>query len=150
MSGPEGGGPPAGASGRRGRGRPGRPTVEEQLGDPGLADKARCLRDQDLSWSQIADRLRVGRSTARRLCQNSSAATRCEVEGKEGLGHVRPEPPFQNGPEIVSELGHHTSTDATGLPAEGPPSESATGLSESLRIFAELLRKADREGPRTE
>jgi hypothetical protein len=49
------------------RKRVGRPTVAEVRGDPDIASKALEMRDLGLSWSQIASRLGIGRTTARRL-----------------------------------------------------------------------------------
>jgi hypothetical protein len=49
------------------RGKWGRPGVAELKGDPHLAAKASELRTQGLSWSQIASRLDISRSSARRL-----------------------------------------------------------------------------------
>ena len=57
--------------------RVGRPSVPPEKGA-----EARSLREQGLSWSQIAERTRLGRTTVRRLCQNGSAKT----TAPQGLG----------------------------------------------------------------
>jgi len=45
----------------------GRPTIAEVKGDPYIASKAAIMRSRGLSWSQIALRLNISRSSARRL-----------------------------------------------------------------------------------
>lgn len=47
--------------------KPGRPTVLERKKDPYLALRAVEMRSLGFSWSQIASRLGIGRTTARRL-----------------------------------------------------------------------------------
>jgi hypothetical protein len=49
------------------RGKWGRPGVVELKGDPHLAAKASELRSGGFSWSEIASRLSISRSSARRL-----------------------------------------------------------------------------------
>lgn len=49
----------------------GRPTVAEKKGDPDLAVKALELRAQGLPWSEVAMRLDISESTARRLLSTS-------------------------------------------------------------------------------
>lgn len=61
----------------------GRPTIEESSGDPSIGQKARDLREAGFSWTQIADTLKIGRSTARRLCQKSELEQGGEVTRQE-------------------------------------------------------------------
>ncbi len=46
----------------------GRAKVSKLIADPGLPAKALQLRSQGLSWSEMAQTLQVGRTTARKLC----------------------------------------------------------------------------------
>lgn len=137
--------------------RGGRPTIEETRGDPLLAEKARALRDAGLSWSQVAERLGVGRTTARRLCLYSRNRSGTDSAGGDDLSAPNPGRRFRNGSEIVPipEHSNHDggagsglegsdapgSKDGTELPQETPAGE-AEGLPQTFQLFARLLRKA--------
>ena len=77
--------------------------MEERLGDPLLVVKARTLRAEGLSWTQIAERLGVGRTTARRLCQNSEDASRHDTAPGSRQGGSPRAHPFQNDTTKVPE-----------------------------------------------
>ena len=116
------------ASDKRGR-RPGRPTVMESRGDPKLPARAAEMRSLGLSWSQIASRLGVGRTTARRL------ALMCQKDSGCQTGHlvspIFPKP---------AKIGGETSS------SQNASSALDSGVLEKLpktfRIFSELLEKA--------
>lgn len=118
----------------------------ERTGDPSLPEKARTLREQGLSWSQVATKLGIGRTTARRLCRSQPAADGGDT-GRSSVGEDVPsEPPFQNGAQTVPSPARETATAAR--EASGTPSDMEEGghLPETFRIFASLLRKAAQEG----
>jgi DNA invertase Pin-like site-specific DNA recombinase len=51
----------------------GRRPIAEARGTPDIDDRALNLRSRGASWSRIAQKLGVGRTTARRLCQKARA-----------------------------------------------------------------------------
>ncbi len=61
----------------------GRAKVSKLIADPGLPAKALQLRSEGRSWSEIAQSLRVGRTTARRLCQIAQDKDRRVLNGEE-------------------------------------------------------------------
>ena len=135
--------------------RGGRPRIQEQLGDPMLAIKARDLRIRGLSWSKIAERLGIGRSTARMLCLNSGDAQASELSSLEeddaSLGNAR----FRNSSETVFGSRQEGTKDAESKPdGQVPPPSDGTdenptaggkeyqGLPRTFRLFSMLLQRA--------
>ena len=135
--------------------RGGRPRIQEQLGDPMLATKARDLRAKGFSWSKIAERLGIGRSTARTLCLNPSDAQASEFSRLEGDDTCRGNDRFRNSSETFFESAQEESKDAESeLNGQVPPSHGGvdedpkTGsdvyqvLPKTFRLFSVLLQRA--------
>ena len=115
-------------SDKRGR-KPGRPTVMESRGDPKLPTRAAELRSLGLSWSQIASRLGVGRTTARRLvllCQKDEGS--------------------QTRDDIISDVPQTNDDNPQTNDSQCVPFEIKEDVLERLpktfRIFASLVRRA--------
>jgi len=83
----------------------GRPRIEEQLGDPTLAPKAQGLRAKGLSWSKIAERLGIGRTTVRRLCQKCPNRSSGEVIEQNGVLVAQTPEPFWNSTNSLPKPG---------------------------------------------
>jgi orotate phosphoribosyltransferase-like protein len=97
--------------------------------DPEIAAKATELRSQGLSWSQIASRLGIGRTTARRLvtvCLNKKSV---EVD-KEIYSSMPKSNHFDSNKSDRSNLISSLDDDIFGK------------LPKSFQIFSELLEKA--------
>lgn len=62
--------------------RRGRPSIQKTKGDFDLERKALRLRRDDMSWTQISNRLVISRTTARRLCQKAQNAQDGQSNGK--------------------------------------------------------------------
>lgn len=73
----------------------------ESLGDSALPEKARALRGQGLSWTKIAERLGIGRTTVRSLCQKSPNRSR----GENGVLVAQTSEPFCNNAKIMPKPG---------------------------------------------
>ncbi len=119
---------------------PGRPRLEDR--DSELPKKARALRRDGLSWGQIGEALKIGRSSARRLCQNSVEGLGTDIGTEHGPGDRSPSPPFQNGTLTVPEQRGGRQIGPLGDSAVGSLPEGALELPESLRVFAKLLKRA--------
>ena len=113
--------------------RAGRPSLEETRGDPRLAEKAQALRAMGLSWSQVAERLGVGRTSARRLCLERSRGPGLETEAAPEAEHDPAGPPFRNRAETVPKPPHSL---------EGRSWTELDAMPETFRLFAKLLRRA--------
>jgi len=99
-----------------------------------------------LSWSQIGERLNVGRTTARRLCQNRGSARGGQVVIVSGSGSVPGLIPFRNGASNVPESGPgETRGDDPAQPVRENP-EDNEALPESFQLFQTLLRRAREQG----
>ena len=122
----------------------------ERTGDPSLPEKASTLREQGLSWSQIAAKLGIGRTTARRLCRNQPAAAGGDIDRSSVDEDVSSEPSFQNGAQTVPLPAHEAAAAARGASATPSDMEEGGHLPETFRIFASLLRKAAQEGQKGE
>ena len=55
----------------------GRPPIGITKDEPEIISKALRLRSQSASWTKISKELKVGRTTARRLCQKARAKEEC-------------------------------------------------------------------------
>lgn len=107
----------------------GRPSVLESKEDPDLASKATEMRFLGLSWSQIASRLGIGRTTARRLVlafQKSS--------GSQTKSDSNSSVPKTDSCHLMAEVGQHFSLSLKEDILEGMP--------KTFRIFVSLIRKA--------
>ncbi len=62
------------------KGRRGRPSVIESLGDPHLPLKASALHNTGRSWSETASILGVGRTTAKRLATMYQKENESQIE----------------------------------------------------------------------
>ena len=133
----------------------GRPRIEEQLGDPMLALKAQDLRGKGLSWTKIAARLGIGRSTARTLCLKSAHAQVGEFPRLEDDDASRDDAQFRNSSETVSGSSQEEVEDAESKlsrrdlspsgRADGNPrtgDEEDEGLPRTFRLFSTLLERA--------
>ena len=123
-------------------GRGGRPTVEDRLGDPAVASKALELRNRGFSWAQIARRLNVGRTTARRLCQKASGGSGVTVRADEGKETIPVDPPFRNGAQSVPNALGAGGHDVFKQDATDEDSEEGVDMPETFRLFSDLLRRA--------
>ena len=133
----------------------GRPRIEEQLGDPMLALKAQGLRGKGLSWSKIADRLGIGRSTARTLCLKSAHAQVGESPRSEEDDASRDDAQFRNSSETVLGYSQEEVEDAetkltrrnlspSGKAVDNPRKgdEEDEGLPRTFQLFSVLLERA--------
>lgn len=122
---------------------PGRPALEDR--DPDVRAKARALRARGLSWSQIGEALHIGRTSARRLCQNSTNELLDANGTKRGHRGLSPATQFQNSTTTVPEP--ETADEGVGSAHDSTnrSREADRGLPESLRLFAKLVRKANEE-----
>ena len=116
--------------------------MEERLGDPLLVVRARTLRAEGLSWTQIAERLGVGRTTARRLCQNPGRCAGDEVRGEPVGEDARPRPAFQNGSKSVPSVASDMDRVSATLGSGSVDTEETKALPEVFRLFAALLERA--------
>jgi hypothetical protein len=122
------------------RGRWGRPSIMESMGDPELPQKAREMRSQGLSWSEIAINLKIGKTTARRLvnaCQKDEGVYRGkEAEcNRDVSGTV-----FGSGREQMS----HMSAPIVPVQYSQYPSDNRDHimLPKTYQIFSLLLKEA--------
>ena len=125
-------------------GSPGRPRVQDRLGDPLLGEKAVALRGEGRSWSEIGLELGIGRSTARRLtlCQNSEDASRHDTAPGSRQGGSPRAHPFQNDTTKVPERQIEEQPTSEKPLMGDKASEKGDELPESFRLFERLLRRA--------
>jgi hypothetical protein len=108
------------------RGRPSIITVKQ---DSNLATKASEMRDLGLSWSQIASRLNIGRTTARRL------VNLCQNDEKDWLEKG----PNRFVPKFLIDDGRKKGDQ---LPNSSYDDEILARLPKTYQILAKLLEKA--------
>jgi hypothetical protein len=110
----------------------GRPSIFKSKNDSQIALKAAELRSQGLSWSQIASRLGIGRTTARRLValylNDTSVNFKKEADSSMPITNEVDMPESRN-PIIISSI----DVDILGR------------LPKSFQIFSKLLEKANDE-----
>ena len=128
--------------------RVGRPTIQEQLGDSLLAEKAKAYRASGCSWSEVARRLKVGRSTARRLalCQNAHGGAEGTIAEESGSRTSPGRDAFRNGTSNVPEAPQDERRDPDVPAAQAGVSEEDVVLPESFRLFRMILRRAGEGG----
>ncbi len=125
------------------------------MGDSALPTKARALREQGMSWSEVAGILGVARTTARRLCLEAQERDIGEIPVKNAQDDVSGQAQFWNDAKNVQKhtnkaCGGNRGEADDGTPAEDdaagesdrPNSEDEQHLPETFRLFASLLRKA--------
>ena len=136
-------------------GRGGRPRVEQLMGDPALSVKARALREQGMSWSEVAGSLGVGRTTARRLCLEARESDVGEIPVKNAQDGASGQAQFWNDAKNVQKHTNKacggnqgeaddetTAEDDAAGESDAPNPEDEQHLPETFRLFASLLRKA--------
>ena len=133
----------------------GRPSIQEQLGDPMLATKALELRTEGLSWTKIAGRLGIGRSTARKLCLDSGDVQAVEIshlkedDASSGKTLIRNSSETVFGSRQQETLTAESKPDAqvprtSGGTGKNPTAdeEECQGLPRTFRLFSMLLHRA--------
>lgn len=109
--------------------RPGRPTILESKGDPHLVEKAAEMRFLGCSWSQIASRLGVGKTTIRRYVLAFQ---------KENGGQIEE--------EIGSRMPRNNDDDSRNKESQylsfSIREDVLEGLPKTFRKFVSLVRKA--------
>jgi orotate phosphoribosyltransferase-like protein len=114
--------------------RPGRPSVLESKGDPNLASKAAEMRSLGLSWSQIAFKLGVGRTTARRL------VLMCQKRNESQIGRsIGSTIPKHNDTGMEGDSSQHVSTSID--------NDILGKLPKTFQIFSMLLEEARKTQP---
>jgi len=111
-----------------------------------LGEKARAFRAEGLSWTQVSERLGVGRTTARRLCQDPSRGRGEAIESPRVAENVLAEPAFQNGAESVPNATAQSGPAGHGASENHASREEVKALPQTFRILASLLRRAAEEG----
>lgn len=107
----------------------GRPSIFKSKDDPQIAVKASDLRSQGLSWSQIASRLGIGRTTARRL------VTMYLNDNSVKLENV-------TNPSVPKSNDYDISESKTPIIISSTDDDILGKLPKSFQIFSNLLEKA--------
>jgi hypothetical protein len=131
------------------RGKWGRPGVVELKGDPHLAAKASELRSEGFSWSEIASRLSISRSSARRL------VSLCQKDAENQIDND-PDSPVPNrdvSDTRVEEMDRKEVVQADLVDAVQPIDVSTNDevlakMPKTFRIFSDLLKQVREDQPK--
>jgi len=131
------------------RGKWGRPTVVDLKGDPQLAAKASELRTQGLSWSQIASRLDIGRSSARRLVNLYQKDVESQID-REHDSHVPNRDMSDTCVEKIDrrEVAEGDAAETVQTIDTSTNDEVLAKMPKTFQIFSDLLKQVREDRPK--
>lgn len=130
------------------RGKWGRPGVVELKGDPHLAAKASELRSGGFSWSKIASRLSISRSSARRLVNLCQKDGDIQIDNNLDSSVPKTSASDTRAEKIDrKEVVQPDAVDAVQSIDVSTNDEVLAKMPKTFRIFSDLLRQAREAEP---